>query len=81
MACSRDTYHPADSTAAACPHCGAILTGAPAATFPQLVTALLTWCCPRCNGYWSEMRTERPVIRLWDPHPGSTSAPEVQRGR
>ena len=66
----RDQYTPTPRDTATCPHCGEIVPGAPAARFPHLLTAALTWRCPRCGGRWHvvhELAADQPITRLWDP--------------
>ena len=68
-----DTYRPAIPTQAECPHCGALLDGAPDS--PHLRIIMLNWLCPACGGEWSEIRGtrgaapghERATDRFYEP--------------
>ena len=60
-----DQYQPSPITTAVCPHCGAIVDGAPGA-HPCLLLATLRWRCACCGLVWQEIRAGQHAERYWE---------------
>lgn len=71
-----DSYEPSPVTTATCPHCGAVVAGAPGAAPDVLPFALLRLTCPGCGMGWKEAREGSSAQRFWlnTAPPGSRRA-------
>lgn len=75
-----DRYTPASPGTATCPHCQAVLDGAPVATALQFAT--LRWQCPACGNTWCELRQagHATVMRAWEPAASPPDRPYAPPG-